>query len=50
MAEAFRLQKLEERLRAYPVAARYDIETARLKVANSWPGTRAPWSRSAAPS
>jgi regulator of protease activity HflC (stomatin/prohibitin superfamily) len=41
-AEALRLGKLEERLRAYPLAARYDLETQRLQVAQQLAGnTRA---------
>ena len=38
MAEGFRLQKLEERLTANPTAARYDLETQRLKVAQQLAG------------
>jgi regulator of protease activity HflC (stomatin/prohibitin superfamily) len=33
--EALRLERLQERLGAYPQAARYDLETARLDVARS---------------
>jgi regulator of protease activity HflC (stomatin/prohibitin superfamily) len=41
-AEALRLGKLEERLSAYPIAAGYDLETARLRVAQQLAGnTRA---------
>ena len=41
-AEAMRLEKLEERLSAYPTAARYDLEMARLRVAQQLAGnTRA---------
>jgi regulator of protease activity HflC (stomatin/prohibitin superfamily) len=41
-AEALRLGKLDERLRAYPLAARYDLETQRLQVAQQLAGnTRA---------
>ena len=41
-AEAMRLGKLEERLSAYPTAARYDLEMARLRVAQQLAGnTRA---------
>ncbi len=37
-AEELRLAKLEERLRAYPIAAQYDLETQRLKVAQQLAG------------
>ena len=37
-AEALRLAKLEERLRAYPTAAHYDLELQRLKVAQQLAG------------
>ena len=37
-AEALRLAKLDERLRAYPTAAQYDLETQRLKVAQQLAG------------
>ena len=37
-AEALRLAKLDERLRAYPTAARYDHEMQRLKVAQQLAG------------
>jgi regulator of protease activity HflC (stomatin/prohibitin superfamily) len=41
-AEELRLAKLEERLRAYPLAAKYDWESERLKVARALAGnTRA---------
>ena len=41
-AEALRLAKLDERLSAYPTAARYDLETQRIKVAQQLAGnTRA---------
>ena len=41
-AEALRLAKLEERLGSYPTAARYDLEMARLRVAQQLAGnTRA---------
>ena len=40
--EALRLERLEERLAAYPDASRYDLETARLDVARALAGnTRA---------
>ncbi len=38
LAEALRFKKLEERLTAYPTAARYDLETQRLKVAQQLAG------------
>ena len=38
LAEALRFEKLEERLTAYPTAARYDLETQRLKVAQQLAG------------
>jgi regulator of protease activity HflC (stomatin/prohibitin superfamily) len=42
VAEELRLAKLEERLRAYPLAAKYDWESERLKVARALAGnTRA---------
>ena len=37
-AEALRLSKLDERLRAYPTAAHYDLELQRLKVAQQLAG------------
>ena len=41
-SEALRLAKLEERLKAYPLAAQYELEQARLEVARSLAGnTRA---------
>jgi hypothetical protein len=40
--EALRLERLQERLAAYPEASRYDLETARLDVARALAGnTRA---------
>jgi hypothetical protein len=38
LAEALRFQKMEERLTAYPTAARYDLEAQRLKVAQQLAG------------
>ena len=38
IAEALRFEKMEERLTAYPTAARYDLETQRLKVAQQLAG------------
>ena len=38
VAEAVRLEKLEERIAANPNAARYDLETARLRVAEQLAG------------
>jgi regulator of protease activity HflC (stomatin/prohibitin superfamily) len=41
-AEAYRLAKMEERLKAYPLAAQYDWESAQLEVARALAGnTRA---------
>lgn len=41
-SEAFRLAKLQERIKKYPLASRYDFETAQLDVAKSLAGnTRA---------
>jgi len=37
-SEALRLAKLEERITASPIAARYDLETARLRVAGQLAG------------
>jgi len=37
-SEALRLAKLEERIAASPIAARYDLETARLRVAGQLAG------------
>jgi regulator of protease activity HflC (stomatin/prohibitin superfamily) len=37
-SEALRLAKLEERLKAYPLAAQYELEQARLEVARSLAG------------
>lgn len=40
--ETYRLEQLEERIRTYPLAARHDIDTARLEVARALAGnTRA---------
>ena len=38
LAEALRFEKMEERLTAYPTAARYDVEMQRLKVAQQLAG------------
>ena len=38
LAEALRFRTMEERLTAYPTAARYDLETQRLKVAQQLAG------------
>ena len=38
LAEAFRMQKLEDRLTANPTAARYDLDAQRLKVAQQLAG------------
>lgn len=38
LAEALRFAKMEERLTAFPTAARYDLETQRLKVAQQLAG------------